>query len=106
MPSELINTLRQILPEALYPVLGISVTYTPASGPAVTVSGIWDESEEARDYGGQGSIAGRFWVLAADLPAGYAKNDVVTIEGTEYFVRNNPDDNRDGVGVTLFLRVK
>lgn len=105
MPSELINTLRQVLPEALYPVLGVSVTYTPASGSPVTVSGIWDESEEARDQGGQG-IAGRFWTLAADLPAGYAKNDVVTIEGTDYFVRNNPDDNRDGVGVTLFLRLK
>jgi hypothetical protein len=76
---------------------GESVTYTPATGSPVTLTGIWDTSDAVRGAG-QDRISGRLWVLVADLGLTPAKNDTFTVSAVVYRIVNVPSDDYDGAG--------
>ena len=71
---------------------GITVTYTPASGSAVSLSGIYDSGYEEVDLPGSIDVSlalsrARLVVRTADLPSGAADGDTVTITGSVFTVK-------------------
>ena len=86
-------------------VFGVPVTYTPAGGSSSVIDAIPDFSEEVR---GTRGIAGTLWGRLSDFPSIPRKGDLVTYEGTDYYVRiDDIAEHLDGSGgITLWLRTK
>ncbi len=87
---------------------GISATYTPASGSAVSLSGLFDSGYEEVDLPGAIDVSlalsrSRLVVRTADLPSGAADGDEVTVSGTDYTVKIVAGD---GEGITELIMVK
>lgn len=83
-----------------------AASYTPSGGSASTVNGIFDsEFIEIDPLSGVGVVSAqpRFACAAADLPAGAAAGDAITISGTAYTVR---ELQADGTGVTMLVLEK
>lgn len=82
---------------------GIEATYTPQTGAAVTLDGIFDEpfAEVDVDAGvGVLSKTPTFVCRTADLPSTKKQGDAVTIDGTGYVVR---ELQADGTGMTTVV---
>lgn len=84
---------------------GISATYTPAGGSAVTISGIFDEDFIEVDAGGGVGVAmqqPRFLCRTADVSAA-RDGDTMLVQGYNYNIRIVQDD---GTGMTTLILEK
>jgi hypothetical protein len=97
-------TLLAMTDRATLGQLGGPVTYTPASGPSVEVSGIFDAAFVPVDAGGVaviGTSGPAVFVRLADLPTDpETDNPVITVAGQDYTVR---EVHPDGTGVAVIL---
>ena len=95
---------------ALLSTFGQPINLTPAGqSGAVVINGIWDTGQAARQSNGNGTyqLAGKLWLVEADLDEVPAKNSTVEIDSVVYRVVNDPAEDRDGSGgVWLNLRTK
>ncbi len=87
---------------------GISATYTPVVGSAVSVEGIFDSGYEEVSLPGSIDVSlslsrSRLVVRTADLPSAAADGDAVTISGANYTVKVL---SADGEGMTELIMVK
>jgi hypothetical protein len=83
---------------------GVTATYVRAGGAISEVDGIFDNGVDQPEFSEPGVLSGQptFRMRQADLPAGYAANvDALTVDGTDYTVREIRPDGR-GL-VTLIL---
>ena len=82
---------------ALLHLGGVAVIYQPASGPAVTVEGMFDDHYYLTDDG-QAAV----FLLLADLPVHPDDDDpVLTIEGKDWHVRLRQPDGLGGIRLVL-----
>ncbi len=87
---------------------GISVTYTPIVGSAVSLNGIFDSGYEEVDLPGSIDVSlalsrSRLVVRTADLPSAAADGDAVTVSSVAYVVKILA---ADGEGMTELIMVK
>jgi hypothetical protein len=86
-----------------YETFGETVIFTPRVGSPVSLTGIWDQSVEARE--GQ-EWSGKLFILMTDIaPLVPLLKDRVSIGGAMYSVEQEPRIGYDGNGgVNLALR--
>lgn len=79
-------------------------TYELAGGQPVAVRGVFDEEHEFLDVGGTVEISSQsapvFDIQEKNLPAGYARDDRITVRGTLFRV---VDIQPDGHGVISLI---
>lgn len=79
---------------------GVTATYTPTGGEAVSISGIFDNDYQEVDAGGGVGFAvrqPRFHTPTANV-ASAAEGDSLVVNGTTYVIRVVMDD---GTGMTM-----
>ena len=82
---------------------GVAATYTLAGGGDTTVNGIFDDEFAAVDVDAGAPITAtkpQFECVEADLPAGRAQRDTITISGTVYVVQ---EIMPDGTGMVVLM---
>lgn len=106
MPSELAKLLITDLPAGLNPMLGVQFIHTPTvGGPPQTLTGIPDFSPEGRSR--RDGAACSLWVVLADFTTAPKKLDMITLDGIEYLIADDPNNHLDGIGgAFLVLRKK
>lgn len=101
------DTLLAAADRAAVQHLGGPVRYTPASGPPVDVTGIFDAAYVTAAAGGQvgvGSSGPAVFLVLADLPTDPEDDDpTITVAGKSYRVKGAPEKDGTG-GVVLRLR--
>jgi len=84
---------------------GTPVVYQPASGPAVTVTGLFDEQGVAVDTAGEGDVellGPSVWLRLEDLPTDpKVDNPRLTIKGKTYKVKARMPDGTGGIRLGL-----
>lgn len=81
---------------------GVTATYTPSGGGALSVNGIFDNEYFETDAGGEVAFALQqpmFHCRTADVPSA-AEGDSLTVSGVGYVVRNV---RPDGTGMTMLI---
>jgi hypothetical protein len=75
---------------------GVSVIYTPAVGPPVTLTGMFDANYRLADQGNSGveQTGPVVWLRLDDLPLNPDDDEpTITIDGIEYRVRERQQDS-------------
>jgi len=100
-------TLLAAADRAVLQHLGGLVTYAPADGEPVEVTGIFDRAYVRADVG-QAGVSGAgpaVFLRLSDLPADPENDDpTITVEGVAYRVREAEPDGQGGVRLLLYLR--
>lgn len=84
---------------------GIAVSWTPAGGSAATLTALFDNAARIEaDYAEAGGYVAEEATLTlreADIPAGAAKDDAVTVDSAAYLVKAILPDGTGLANVTL-----
>lgn len=87
---------------------GVTATYAPTAGAPVPVAGMFDANYVfvQRDDNGTEQVGPAFFVRLEDLPLHPDDDDpILTINGTDYHVRERQTDGSTGGGIVLLLHV-
>lgn len=95
-----------VIDEMLH-TMGREVTYTPAVGDPETVTGIFEEVTQAFDPGLGLMVEDEtpsLYMKFSDVPAGANfKDDEITIDDTDYAIKERHKDGNGGVRLLLIL---